>query len=531
MTDILLQARFGRGEQDNALLTEGWAAPEDGFAWTTNTESELILPIAPPDGRLFLELSVAPFVHPSTVPAQRLNITVNGFPVAARTLLWPATLRLDLPPRAVHGARDITITLSHPDAASPLSAGAGPDTRMLAFRITGLNLLHMAARNTPPPPAGPRHITEFRFGGNENTATLLHEGFGEPEVNYVWATGRHSALRLPATGEATILILDMNPYIAPPAATQQRIAIGVDGHLLGFVALTQRTALAFSLPPAAPGATARDVTFDNVDAAAPRDTGLYRDGSPFAFMLCSIRLAAGPANLPAETPLRPALPGTLDDGTLHAEVLDATNRTVTDIAAGFESLGFACELGLLQRRLGREPNGLLRFSGIATPTLIEGILNGFWGLGRPDTLRLHRRNDYGAGYWATDDVYELGFQTPVSSLQVSEAGIKRQLSRAMPFLAYKFFEDAIAADKIFVYQRRDRTTRPEADAVQAALSTWGDVTVLWVEQDKTRSGTAQRLGPRLLHGYVDNSGENGSGCDDAWISMLANAWVLRQAEG
>jgi hypothetical protein len=99
----------------------------------------------------------------------------------------------------------------------------------------------------------------------------------------------------------------------------------------------------------------------------------------------------------------------------------------------------------------------------------------------------------------------------------------------MPFLAYKFFEDAIAAEKIFVFQRRDRTTRPEAAAVQAALSIWGDVTVLWVEQDNARPGTAQRLGPRLLHGYVDTYGENGSGSHDAWTSMLTNAWLLRQA--
>jgi hypothetical protein len=529
MTDLLLQARFGRGEQDNALLTEGWAEPEEGFAWSTGGESELLLPIAPPEGRLFLELALAPFVHAPAVPAQRLDIAVNGFHAASRTLAWPSTLRLELPPRAVLGAADITISLIHPDAAAPRAVGAGEDDRALAFRLSAVTLLHMAARNTPPPANGPRRVTEFWFGGNEDTEAMLREGWGEPEFNYVWAAGRHSVLDIPATRADTILLLDLKPYIERPMTALQRVAIGVDGQLLGFVALTQRTTLGFALPPAPRRAVTREITFDNMDAAAPRDIGLYRDGRPFAFMLCSVRIFTGEEAQGAETPLRPALAGSLDDGTLQAAVLDATQLTATDIAAGFESLGCVCELGLLQRRLGREPNGLLRFSGIATPMLIEGILNGFWGLGRPDTLHLHRRQDPQFGYWAADEVFELDFQTPVSSLEVSEDVVKRQLSRAMPFLAYKFFEDAIAAEKIFVFQRRDRTTRPEAAAVQAALSTWGDVTVLWVEQDNARPGTAQRLGPRLLHGYVDTYGENGSGSHDAWISMLTNAWLLRQA--
>jgi hypothetical protein len=336
-------------------------------------------------------------------------------------------------------------------------------------------------------------------------------------------------LDIPASRADTILVMDLKPYIEPPATPLQRVAIGVDGHLLGFVALTQRTALSFSLPPAPRRAVTREITFDNMDAATPREAGLYRDGRPFAFMLCSVRIFTGEEAPGAETSLRPALTGSLDDGTLQATVQEATQLTVTDIAASFESLGCACEFGLLQRRLGREPNGLLRFSGIATPTLIEGILNGFWGLGRPDTLHLHRRQDPQFGYWAADEVFELDFQTPVSSLEVPEDTVKRQLSRALPFLAYKFFEDAIAGEKIFVFQRRDRTTRPEAEAVQAALSTWGDVTVLWVEQDNARPGTAERLGPRLLHGYVDTHGDHGSGSDDSLMSMLTNAWLLRQA--
>jgi hypothetical protein len=99
----------------------------------------------------------------------------------------------------------------------------------------------------------------------------------------------------------------------------------------------------------------------------------------------------------------------------------------------------------------------------------------------------------------------------------------------LPFLVRKFCEDAVLADRIFVFQRRDPTTRPEADAVRAALSVWGDVTVLWVVQDSALAGRAQRLAPRLLQGWVDETHRPGYGSDDAWMSMLANAWMLMQA--
>jgi hypothetical protein len=52
--------------------------------------------------------------------------------------------------------------------------------------------------------------------------------------------------------------------------------------------------------------------------------------------------------------------------------------------------------------------------------------------------------------------------------------------------------------------------------------------VLWVQQDGARAGTVERLSERLLHGFVDASGDHGSGCDDAWVSLLAGAWLLRR---
>lgn len=524
MIELLLEVRFGRGQQGNSLLLSGWDKPEEGFAWSTGGESQIRLPPVPADGEVRLELTLAPFVHAPVLPSQRVEISIGGQIVAQRRLACETTLRLRMPPV---GGKAPRLTLRHADAMSPRDAGAGDDVRALGVRIVALNMLHLAARTIPPAPAGCR-ATTFRFGANEDTASWLGEGWGAPETDYVWAVGRHSVLRLPASTQARTLILDLNPFIDLPTLVRQRVAIGVDGHLLGFVSLWQRTCLGFPLPPTPEGAAFAEITFDNLDAALRRDTGLYADGRPFAVMLCGVRLIQGAPPALAHSVPREALAGSLDDGGLREAVLAATGQAVAAIAAGFESLGFACELGLLQRRLGREPGGLLRFSGMSTPCLIEGLLNGFSGLGRPDTMILHRRDDDDCGYWVEETAYQLWFQTPVSSLQVSEEALLRQLSRALPFLVRKFLEDAILAEKIFVFQRRDETTRPEADAVLAALSVWGDATVLWVQQDGARAGTVERLSERLLHGFVDASGDHGSGCDDAWVSLLAGAWLLRR---
>jgi hypothetical protein len=96
-------------------------------------------------------------------------------------------------------------------------------------------------------------------------------------------------------------------------------------------------------------------------------------------------------------------------------------------------------------------------------------------------------------------------------------------------LVRKFFEDLSEGRKIFVFQRRDPTTRPEADAVLAALSVWGECTLLWVVQDAALAGGVKRLGPRLMQGFVDYSGTAMAGSDESWLRMLTNAWLEKEA--
>jgi hypothetical protein len=527
MIEVAAALKFGHGGDGLASLGAGWSDPEDGFVWSLGTESVLSVPLSPAEGKLFLELEVAPFVDPPRLPHQGLEIIVNGIALTERDLVYPCTLRMEVPLQAQRGQRQLEIELFHPDATTPAHLGRGADRRRLAIQLRALTLLRMGPRDKPPIAMGPCALAgDYRFGGNETTEDMLLEGWHPPEVDFVWATGPRSTLRVPIERPelAHTLVLDMLPFTVENRVPRQRIAIGADGHLLEFVALHQRTCLAYRLPLLPPGKFEITISFDNVDATAPRAPDV--DDRPLAFMLCSLRLVRGVQHADPPPEQRHALPGRIDDGSLLDAVFEAAGEDAATIAAQFESLGNACEFSLLQRRLGREPGGLLRFSGIETPNLLDGIFSGFWAIGRPDRLHVFARSEEFAGYVVHDEAYGLRFQTSVSSLLVDEATLKRQMARGMPFLARKLFEDLVLGEKICIVQRREPMTRPEAESVLASVSVWGDCTVLWVVEDDARAGSVERLGRRMLRGFVYDRGRAGAPLDDGWLSMLANAWVM-----
>lgn len=530
MIEIVAAFRFGKDSAGNDCLRHGWGDPEDGFVWALGAESTLELSLEQAPGRMFLELSVEPFVRPPTLPAQRLDIAVNGVVLARRRLAWFATLRMELP-NAVLRQGKILIRLLHPEAAAPAALGSDTDKRELAVKLRGLTLLRVGPRDEPPARTGPMSVVaDYRFGGNEPTEQLLQDGWGAPEIDYVWAIGPRSTLQLPIEqpDASHVVIMDLQPFTAESAVSRQRVAIGIDGRLLEFVALDGRKCLAYALP--APQAGRQDVTisFDNLDATAPGVTGSGLDDRPLAFMLCGLRVLRGALPEPVKPVTLAALPGRIEDGSLLHAVMQATGQPPRDIMAGFEPMGNACEFSHLQRRLGWDPSGLLRFTGILTTKLVDGIIDGFWGLGRADQLDIAPGGDGNPVYFLREGQYLMTLQTTISRDLMPPSAVRRQLARVLPLLTRKFFEDAVCADKIFVLQRRDGVTRAEAEAVLAALAVWGAVVLLWVTVDDELAGCTERLGARLLHGYVcDRAGPRGlEGEWDSWLSMLANAWLL-----
>src|ERR1700754_4026385 len=72
----------------------------------------------------------------------------------------------------------------------------------------------------------------------------------------------------------------------------------------------------------------------------------------------------------------------------------ATTPELSDreLVLKFESLGDNCELGLVQRRVGAEPLGLLRFSGTPLRHLLRAMEARFEGLADPNSIRIRPEN-------------------------------------------------------------------------------------------------------------------------------------------
>lgn len=116
-------------------MLDGWAAPEDGFAWAIGQESRFRLAALTDPGPSMLELDLNPFVLPGSAAGQRLVVLVDGMQIGADRILGEGTVGYRLPPRPAGSAQDLVVTLLHPDAQRPASLGFNDDARELGFMV------------------------------------------------------------------------------------------------------------------------------------------------------------------------------------------------------------------------------------------------------------------------------------------------------------------------------------------------------------------------------------------------------------
>src|SRR6185312_14382807 len=174
-----------------------------------------------------------------------------------------------------------------------------------------------------------------------------------------------------------------------------------------------------------------------------------------------------------------------------------------DLVMRFESLGDNCELGLVQRRCGKEPLGLLRFANIILPSLLRGVSTGFDRLGSGDTLQLWDDAD-NKEYVVRDMGYGITYHTFLYKDQVSDTGLLARQGARLKFLARKLLEDMSAAEKVFVVKRNETLAEAEILPLYAAMRARGDCTLLWVmpADEQHPAGTVESVLPGLIRGWI-----------------------------
>lgn len=117
-----------------------WSDPEDGFTWSIEERSPLIIGKLEAAESYRLEMDVAPFVAPPAVTAQTMSITVNSALVCVFDPLPRGEVLVSIPGHLVADHDTIDIILDHPAAASPKSALRQNDDRRLAVSFRRLSL-------------------------------------------------------------------------------------------------------------------------------------------------------------------------------------------------------------------------------------------------------------------------------------------------------------------------------------------------------------------------------------------------------
>jgi len=366
---------------------------------------------------------------------------------------------------------------------------------------------------------------EIQFGEGGTDTHYLGAGWSGDEPGYRWSLGQRSELWLNNPGHETDLVLELalSPFVSPPALRRQSLSVFVREALVGRTELTESQTLGFRIPAAvfaAPGPV--HVVFEHPDAASPRAHGHPSDSRVLAFSFVR-------ATLRPQEAVNEAVRIEGGEIVVAGDIGRLTGMPAAQFMLRFESLGDNCEFGLVQRRCGAEPLGLLRFSNLELRQLLRGLDSGFDGLGEIANMEFWLQPGGRPEYVVRDRSYALVFHTFIHEGEANEAELLAQQSTRLKFLRRKFLDDLTNGEKIFVIKRNRTLEDTEILPLLAALRHYSPASQLLYVVPATPErlpGTVELLAPGLLRGYIDRFAPSDSVPDlslEPWLAICVNA--------
>jgi hypothetical protein len=344
--------------------------------------------------------------------------------------------------------------------------------------------------------------------------------FGQLGPGRYATLGQESQLRLPlphATSEC-IVGFDASPFIASTGLQGQAFMFAIDDRLLGTVRLTERTVFAFRFPENICFGSQAVLSIVNLSSKAPEGVYTYRDGQPMGMELHSVRLYR-------------LSPGTSKHSSLPANAAGLSPIAARKLAERFDTLGLDCQFGIVQRKLGSEPLGLLRFVASKTAHLAEGLVRKFARIEAEEDLEFHHTDKPHPTYRVFQKYYALSFDTERLVEDTDATELRREQSRRFMFLHREFLKDIEEGSKIFVLVRNDPLFQEEAFALFCALRLSGPASLLWTTPgDPALAGQVDQLEPGFLRGHLGTIDSDGHADIGVWTSVLRNASRLIDAE-
>jgi pentatricopeptide repeat protein len=213
--------------------------------------------------------------------------------------------------------------------------------------------------------------------------------------------------------------------------------------------------------------------------------------------------------------------------------INESSVSLQEMLADFESLGGTgqgCEFGLVQREVGAEPLGLLRWSHMIYTSLLDALDSGFAGIGDDAQTEVLIEGPE-PEYVIADRRYGFSVHTFISPDSIPrEKMISNGCSR-LRFLRRKLLEELEIGNKIFVYKIAERNlSLEEAQLLHSKLRGYGPNTLLYVryEDDDHPTGTVERIDDGLMIGYINQfsltpEGEARRPAMESWIRICTEA--------
>jgi hypothetical protein len=196
-----------------------------------------------------------------------------------------------------------------------------------------------------------------------------------------------------------------------------------------------------------------------------------------------------------------------------------------DLVLKFESIGDNCEFGILQRQVGVEPLGLLRFAGAPLRNVVRALNARFAGVADPDRIRIEAQN---GEYMVKLAAFNFTRHADVKVGEMAPEAVHERQCRAIRFLADKLIDDLENASKILVFRQNEPLLAGDLVDLRIALSAYGAYILLWIQEACVGHppGSVDVVDERMMVGYVRRLAQR-----HAVPSLDAKSWlqVLRRA--
>ena len=213
---------------------------------------------------------------------------------------------------------------------------------------------------------------------------------------------------------------------------------------------------------------------------------------------------------------------------MPVKIARVQDEAACKLLLGFESIGDDCEFGMVQRRYGAEPLGLLRWNYVPLADLMAALGAGFCGVGEPQHTELWFAEN-GSETFIRDKRWGLPLHTFMSKAQVDEAAFYPKACRRAAFLRDKLLADLAAGEKIMVFKTAD--ILPEAmRALHVALQAFGNIRLLCIKPANVSSphpalcgkpGEVFEISDGLYVGFIGRVGNANGSWDIAFDDWLA----------